>query len=76
MGLHDLVSKVMGGKGFITGCSKGLQAVFYSRKGRVGNDNGKETGFEAHHEEEWQLASDRVGAVVVCKFHMGDHFEL
>ena len=29
-------------------------------------------GFISHHEIEWQLAGDRMRAVIVCKFHIGN----
>ena len=72
-GLHDLVSKVMGGKGFILSRSKGLKVIFHSGKVGVRDDGGKGMRFEAHHEKEQRLASDQVGAVVVHEFCVEDH---
>ena len=42
VGLHDLVSKGMGGEGFILGYGKGLELVFHGRKLRVRNDGGSD----------------------------------
>ena len=46
--------------------------VFHSRDRSFEDDCGKGMGFIFHHEIEWRLGGDRVGAVIVCEFRMGN----
>ena len=64
----------MSSESLIAGSRKGLQTGFYCGNGSIGNDRGKGTGFISHHEVKQRLVGDRVRAVVVCKFSMGDRF--
>ena len=43
-----------------------------SRKGGLGDDGGKHTGFISHHEEEWGLVGYGVRAVIVGELREGD----
>ena len=62
----------MSGEGFIAGGGEGFQAGFYGGNRGVGDDRGEGTGFISHHEIERRLAGDRMGAVIVSEFCMGD----
>ena len=73
-GRHDLSGQLMSGKGLITGCGEGSQTGFDSGDSRVGDDRRKGTGFISHHEIEQRLVGNRMGAMVVCKFCMGNRF--
>ena len=73
-GGHNLLSHFMSSESFIAGCGKGFQTGFYGREGGVGDDRRKGMGFIPHHEVEWRLVGDRIRAVIVCKFGMGDSF--
>ena len=65
----------MSGEGFISSGSEGLEMVFHSGEVGVRDDGGKGMGFKVHHEKEQGFAGDRVGAVIMYKLSMGNHFE-
>ena len=73
-GAHDLSRKFMSGEGFIAGGREGFKVGFHCGNGSVGNHRGKSTGFISHHEIERRLVGDRMGAVVVGEFSVGDRF--
>ena len=64
----------MSGEGFVAGGGEGFEAGFYCGDRGVGDYRGKGTGFISHHEIERRLVRDRMGAVVVGKFCVGDRF--
>ena len=73
-GAHDLSRKFMSGEGFVAGGGEGFKAGFHCGNGSIGDHRGKSTGFISHHEIERRLVGDRMGAVVVGEFSMGDRF--
>ena len=64
--------KFMSGEGFVVGSGEGFKAGFYCWDGSIGDHRGKGTGFISHHEIERELIGDRVRAVVVGEFCVGD----
>ena len=71
-GAHDLSCKLMSGEGFVAGGGEGFKAGFYGGDRGVGDHQRKGAGFVSHHEVERGLAGDRVRAVIVGKFCVGD----
>ena len=64
----------MSGEGFVAGGGKGFEAGFYGGDRGVGDHRRKGAGFISHHEIEWRLVGDGMGAVVVGEFCVGDQF--
>ena len=64
----------MSREGFVAGGRKGFKAGFYGGDRGVGDYRGKGTGFISHHEIEWRLTGDGMGAVIVGEFSVGDRF--
>ena len=66
--------KLMSGEGFVTGGGKGFEAGFYGGDRGVGDHRGEGTGFISHHEIERGLVCDRMRAMIVGEFSVGDRF--
>ena len=66
--------KFMSSEGFVLGGREGFKAGFYCGNGGFGNNRGEGTGFISHHEIEWRLVGDGMGAVIVSEFCVGDRF--
>ena len=62
----------MSSEGFVAGGGEGSETGFYGGDRGVGDHRRKGTGFVSHHEIERRLISDRVRAMVVGEFCMGD----
>ena len=73
-GAHDLSCEFMSGEGFVAGGREGFETGFYCGDRGVGDHRGKGTGFISHHEIEQRLVSDRVRAMIVGEFCVGDRF--
>ena len=74
MGAHDLSCEFVSGEGLVAGGREGFKTGFYCGNGGLGNNRGKGTGFISHHEIERELVGDRMGAMIVSEFCVGDRF--
>ena len=66
--------KLMSSEGFVVGGGEGFKAGFYGGDRGISDYRRKGMGFISHHEIERGLICDRVRAVVVGEFCVGDRF--
>ena len=64
----------MSGEGFVTGGGEGFKTGFYCGNGGIRDHRGKGMGFISHHEIERELVRDRMRAVIMSEFCVGDRF--
>ena len=62
----------MSSEGFVTGGGEGFKMGFYCGNGGIRDHRGKGMGFISHHEIERRLVRDRMRAVIVSEFCVGD----